>query len=107
MCSDMLLIEVSFELLRLPRWLSGRKYDCRIRGLGFDSQVSQSIVVLTRNLELYSVYYGNRLTKLHGTYNKNDEKGVHGIAALHAVMCTSAIPLRIKGVTTTFKLKGI
>ncbi|KAF9824752.1 hypothetical protein SFRURICE_016861 [Spodoptera frugiperda] len=31
---------------RLPRWLSGRKYDCRTRGLGSDSRVGQSITGL-------------------------------------------------------------
>ncbi|KAF9793807.1 hypothetical protein SFRURICE_010355 [Spodoptera frugiperda] len=27
----------------MPRWSSGRKCDCRTRGLGFDSRVGQSI----------------------------------------------------------------
>uniref|UniRef100_A0A2H1VB47 SFRICE_009395 n=1 Tax=Spodoptera frugiperda TaxID=7108 RepID=A0A2H1VB47_SPOFR len=65
-------IKPSFVLVRkLPRWSSGRKCDCRTRGLGFDSRVGQSffgfpkkISVITRSLELCPVY-GNRLTSYY------------------------------------------
>ncbi|KAF9807818.1 hypothetical protein SFRURICE_000599, partial [Spodoptera frugiperda] len=45
-------------VLRLPRWPSGRKCDCRARGLGFNTQVRQ---ILARSPELCPVY-GNRFT---------------------------------------------
>uniref|UniRef100_A0A2H1WH42 SFRICE_029663 n=1 Tax=Spodoptera frugiperda TaxID=7108 RepID=A0A2H1WH42_SPOFR len=54
-------------ILRLPRWSSGRKCDCRTRGLGFDSRVGQSITGLFSDF-FWSVClelcpgYGNRLT---------------------------------------------
>ncbi|KAF9796406.1 hypothetical protein SFRURICE_015968 [Spodoptera frugiperda] len=38
---------------RLSRWSSGRKCDCRSRGLGFDSRVEQSITGLfSRNFSV-------------------------------------------------------
>ncbi|KAF9807807.1 hypothetical protein SFRURICE_000588, partial [Spodoptera frugiperda] len=45
---------VYFVLLRLSRWSSGRKCDCRTRGLGFDSRVGSSTEA--------GIIYGNRVT---------------------------------------------
>uniref|UniRef100_A0A2H1WMN7 SFRICE_035484 n=1 Tax=Spodoptera frugiperda TaxID=7108 RepID=A0A2H1WMN7_SPOFR len=51
---------------QLPRWSSGRKCDCRTRGLGFDSGSGKVLLgffekfsVVARSLELCPLY-GNR-----------------------------------------------
>ncbi|KAF9822442.1 hypothetical protein SFRURICE_017717 [Spodoptera frugiperda] len=41
------------SLVGLPRWSSGRKCDCRTRGLGFNSRVGQSITGLFRIFEKF------------------------------------------------------
>ncbi|KAF9795578.1 hypothetical protein SFRURICE_004950 [Spodoptera frugiperda] len=59
------------RLDRSDRKLTGRKCDCRTRGLGFDSRVGQSITGLFSDFRKFSVVarslelcpgYGNRLT---------------------------------------------
>ncbi|KAF9786569.1 hypothetical protein SFRURICE_016292, partial [Spodoptera frugiperda] len=50
----------------MPRWSSGRKCNCRARGLGFDSRVGQSITWgffrgSTKSRIAHSIY-GNRFT---------------------------------------------
>ncbi|KAF9822465.1 hypothetical protein SFRURICE_006548 [Spodoptera frugiperda] len=67
--------------LGLHHWSSGRKCDCRTRGLGFDSRIGQ---IAARSLELCTVY-GNSLPSRY-----------MGIITLHAVMCTSAYPFGVK-----------
>ena len=37
-----LTVSIVFEL---PRWPSGPKRDCYVRGLGFDSQVEQKVLL--------------------------------------------------------------
>ena len=39
------ICDIRKHLSELPRWPSGRKRDCYARGLGFDSQVEQKVVL--------------------------------------------------------------
>ncbi|KAF9813882.1 hypothetical protein SFRURICE_008037 [Spodoptera frugiperda] len=97
--STLFTIYTIFVSADCPNWSSCRQCDCWTRGLEFDYRVGQSITGLFRNYENFSVVTRSlelcpAHPLLHGTYTTNGEKWVYivGIAALHAVMCTSAYP---------------
>uniref|UniRef100_A0A2H1W9V3 SFRICE_028784 n=1 Tax=Spodoptera frugiperda TaxID=7108 RepID=A0A2H1W9V3_SPOFR len=64
----------------MPRWSSGRKCDCRTRGLGFDSRVGQSTTGLFSVFRKFLSGTESGIESsiwqyhlLHGTYNTNGE----------------------------------